>query len=208
MRVHTRHTPHCGVARILLSPGEAVQANADAMVASSFGVTETPPARGGVRSHGKGLPSVFNAPAEGGWLDLAPAVAGDVYPLEFDGKLGWSVRKGAVLARPSTLRHDQNWAAHGKLFGADNGFLDHYTGVGPLVLSAAGPVDQFTLEPGELVTVRPDYLLAYPDSVQCRLRAVDPSGPQSVATGEGLALDFAGPGTVLVQARNRRLSKA
>jgi len=27
-----------------------------------------------------------------------------------------------------------------------------------------------------------------------------------VRTGEGLAVDFAGPGTVLVQARNRRLS--
>jgi uncharacterized protein (AIM24 family) len=55
------------------------------------------------------------------------------------------------------------------------------------------------------VTIRPDFLLAYPDTVQSRLRAVDPAGPQSVRTGEGLAVDFAGPGTVLVQARNGRL---
>jgi uncharacterized protein (AIM24 family) len=76
------------------------------------------------------------------------------------------------------------------------------------VLAEPGPVDAFELAQGELVTVRPDYLLAYPDTVQCRLRALDPGGPQSVRTGEGLAVDFAGPGTVLVHARNRRLSHA
>ena len=76
------------------------------------------------------------------------------------------------------------------------------------MLTAPGPVDSFKLSPGEMVTVRPDYVLAYPDTLQCRLRAVDPSGPQSLKTGEGLVLDFAGPGTVLVQARNRRVSHA
>ena len=205
MRVITRHSPNFGVVRVLLSPGEAVQAAGTAMVASSFGMTETPPSRGGSRSHGKSGPSVFNAPAEGGWIDFAPDGAGDVYPLEFDGTTGWCVRSGAILARPATVRMDQGWNALQKLFGADSGFLDHYSGMGPLVLSAAGPVDAFDLAPGELVTIRPDFLLAYPDTVQSRLRAVDPAGPQSVRTGEGLAVDFAGPGTVLVQARNGRL---
>ncbi|MEC3982570.1 AIM24 family protein [Amycolatopsis sp. H20-H5] len=205
MRVHTRHTPNFGVVRVLLSPGEAVQADGETMLASSFGVTETTPARGGSRA-GKGIPSVFNAPADGGWIDFAPLRPGDVYPLELDGTVGWSVSREAILARPASVRLDQGWAPLQKLFGADSGFLEHFSGTGPLVLSAPGPVDAFELAAGELVTVRPDFLLAYPDTLQCRLRAVDPSGPQSVRTGEGLALDFAGPGTVLVQARNRRLS--
>lgn len=201
MEVHTRHTPAFGVARVVLAPGEAVQAGADAMLASSFGVVEVPPSRGGVRSHGKGAPSVFTAPAEGGWIDLAPTGAGDVYPLEFDGTTGWCVAKDAFLARPATVRRDDGWQALQALFGGDSGFLEHYSGVGPLVLASAGPVDAFTLQAGELITVRPGFLLAYPDAVQCRLRAIDPSGPQSVRTGEGLTLDFAGPGTILVQAR-------
>jgi uncharacterized protein (AIM24 family) len=203
MQVQTRHAPTFGVARVLLSPGEAVQAVADTMVASSFGVVETPPSRGGSRAHGRGAPSVFNAPAEGGWIDFAPAHPGDVYPLEFDGKSGWSLVPGAILARPSTIRADPGWQALQKLFGGDAGFLEHFSGQGQLILAAAGPVDAFELAPGELVTIRPDYLVAYPDTVQCRLRAVDPSGPQSIRSGEGLALDFAGPGTVLVQARKR-----
>ncbi|MFI5608373.1 AIM24 family protein [Amycolatopsis sp. NPDC051903] len=206
MRVHTRHTPNFGVARVLLAPGEAVQSAADTMLATSFGVREgAPPGRGGSRKPGL---SVFTAPAEGGWVDLAPIGPGDVYPLELTGSTGWSVHHDAVLARPASVRHDQAWAPLQQLFGADSGFLDHYSGTGPLVLTAPGPVDSFELKPGELVTVRPDYVLAYPDTLQCRLRAVDPSGPQSLRTGEGLVLDFAGPGTVLVQARNRRVSRA
>ncbi|MGW4398776.1 AIM24 family protein [Amycolatopsis nivea] len=203
MRVHTRHTPGFGVARVLLAPGEAVQAAAESLLASSFNVAETNQNRGR-----KGGRSVFTAPKEGGWVDLAPLGPGDVYPLELTGSTGWSVHREGVLARPSTVRVDQNWAPLQQLFGADSGFLEHYSGRGPLLLTAPGPVDSFDLGRGEIVTVRPDYLLAYPDTLQCRLRALDPSGPQSLRTGEGLVLDFAGPGTVLVQSRNRRLSQA
>lgn len=204
MQVRTRHTPGFGVARVTLAPGEAVQALADSVIASSFGITEVPAARGGLHGQSRRGPSVFTAPAKGGWLDLAPDGPGDVYPLEFDGRIGWSVARNAFLARPSTVRVDNHWQALQTLFGGDNGFLEHYSGTGPLVLASPGPVDQLTLEPGELITVRPQFLLAYPDTQQVRLRAVDPSGPQSIRTGEGLALDFAGPGKILVQARKSR----
>lgn len=201
MQVHTRHTPAFGVARVLLAPGEAVQAGSEAMLASSFGIIETRPNRGGTRAHGTVPPSVFSAPAEGGWIDLAPRHAGDVYPLELNGTTGWCVAKNAVLARPATVRVDQPWPGLQVLFGGDRGFLTHYSGAGALVLACAGPVDAIGLEPGELVTISPRSLLAYPDSLQCRLRALDQSGPQSVDSGDGLAVDFAGPGTVLLQAR-------
>lgn len=201
MQVRTRHTPSFGVARVTLAPGESVQALADSMIASSFGVTEVPAARGGLRGKGRGGPSVFTAPARGGWIDLAPNGPGDVYPLEFDGRTGWCVARQAFLARPSTVRADTAWQGLQTLFGSDAGFLEHYSGTGPLVLACPGPVDQLTLEPGELITVRPEFLLAYRDTQQVRLRAVDPSGPQSIRTGEGLVLDFAGPGKILVQAR-------
>jgi uncharacterized protein (AIM24 family) len=201
VQVKTRHTPNFGVVRVILAPGEAVQAPGDTMIASSFGVTEVPASRGGLRGQGKGGPSVFTAPQKGGWVDLAPAGPGDVYPLEFDGRTGWCVAREAFFARPSTVRLDAGWQGLKTLFGSDSGFLEHYSGTGPLVLSCPGPVDQLTLERGELITVRPGFLVAYPDTLQVRLRAIDPSGPQSIRTGEGLALDFAGPGRILVQAR-------
>ncbi len=194
MRVLTRHTPTSGVARIVLAAGEAVAAPADSLLAASYGIADT--------REGKGS-SVFTAPAQGGWVDLAPEVAGDVHPLELDGRNGWSVARDAVLARPATVRQDHPWPALRTLFGNDSGFLRHYSGTGPLVLAARGPVDSLKVGPAEIITVNPLFLLAYPDEAEVRLRAVDPARPQSVRTGEGLALDVAGPATVLVQTRRR-----
>lgn len=200
MEVHTRHTPTFGVARLVLAAGESVRAEQSAMLASSFGIAITPDGRSGTRTKGKGA-AVFTAPPDGGWLDLAPPGPGDVYPLELDGKRGWCVARDVVLAQPPTVQRDATWPGLTALFGSDAGFLEHYSGYGSLVLNCAGPIDAFELAQGELISMTPPYLLAYPDGIQARLRAIDPAGPQSLRTGEGLVLDFAGPGTVLSRAR-------
>ncbi|OLF09381.1 hypothetical protein BLA60_19610 [Actinophytocola xinjiangensis] len=199
MQVRTRHTPASGVARLLLAPGEAVQADYAAMLATSYNVLITP-ARGG--SRGKVRRAVFTAPPEGGWVDVAPALPGDLYTLQLDGLSGWCVQRGSWLAAAATVRVEPQWPGFRGLFGSDTGFLEHVAGDGALVLAACGALDVVTLEAGELITVEPTYLLAYGETTQARLRAVSPSLPQSLRTGEGLLLDFAGPGQLLIQTRN------
>jgi uncharacterized protein (AIM24 family) len=199
VQVRTRHTPASGVARLLLAPGETVQADYSAMLATSYGVIVTP-GRGG--SRGKARRAVFTAPAEGGWVDVAPALPGDVYPLQVDGTTGWCVQRGSWLAAAATVRAEPQWPGFRALFGTEVGFLEHVSGDGALVLAPCGALDVVSLDAGELITVEPTYLLAYGEATQCRLRAVSPSLPQSLRTGEGLLLDFAGPGKLLVQTRN------
>ncbi|MFI7676086.1 AIM24 family protein [Actinophytocola sp. NPDC049390] len=206
MQVRTRHTPAFGVARLLLAPGEAVQADYAAMLATSYGVVVD--VRGKASSRGRSVKAVFTAPAEGGWVDVAPALPGDVYTLELDGVNGWCVSRGGWLATPATVRTDPNWAGFRNLFGAEAGFVEHVSGVGTLVLAACGALDMVTLDQGELITVDPAYLLAYSEMTQSRLRAVSQSMHQSVRTGEGLLLDFAGPGQLLIQTRNPRAMAA
>ena len=206
MQVRTRHTPAFGVARLLLAPGEAVQADYASMIATSYGVVVDVRARGGSRS--RSARAVFTAPAEGGWVDVAPALPGDVYTLELDGVNGWCVSRGCWLAAPATVRTDPQWSGFRNLFGAETGFVEHVSGVGALVLSACGTLDVVSLDQGELITVDPAYLLAYSELTQSRLRAVSQSMPQSVRTGEGLLLDFAGPGQLLIQTRNARAMTA
>lgn len=203
MEVQTRHVPAFGVARIVLAAGEQVVAEQGAMMAGSFGMA---PAPGEGRSRHDAT-AVFTAPAEGGWLDLAAASPGDVCALELDGSTGYCVAAGAVLARAATVRRDPQWPGLRALFGSDTRFLEHYSGAGTLLLCASGAIDEFVLQAGELVTMTPGFVLGYPDTVQCRLRAVDPAAPQSVRTGEGLAFDFAGPGTVLSRSRNPYLAR-
>jgi uncharacterized protein (TIGR00266 family) len=206
VQVRTRHTPAFGVARLLLAPGEAVQADYAAMLATSYGVVVDVRGRGG--SRGRSVRAVFTASAEGGWVDLAPSLPGDVYSLELDGVNGWCVSRGCWLAAPATVRTDPQWAGFRNLFGAETGFAEHVSGLGTLVLAACGSLDVVTLEQGELITVDPSYLLAFSEKTQSRLRAVSQSVPQSVRTGEGLLLDFAGPGQLLIQTRNARTMAA
>ena len=206
MQVRTRHTPAFGVARLLLAPGEAVQADYASMLATSYGVVVDVRSRAG--SRGRSVKAVFTAPAEGGWVDVAPALPGDIYSLELDGVNGWCVSRGGRLAVPATVRTDPNWAGFRNLFGAETGFVEHVSGVGTLVLAACGSLDMVTLDQGELITVDPSYLLAYSEMTQSRLRAVSQSVHQSVRTGEGLLLDFAGPGQLLIQTRNARAMAA
>ena len=101
--------------------------------------------------------------------------------------------RGSWLAAAASVRADGQWPGFRDLFGADVGFLEHVAGSGAVVLACCGSLDVVALEAGELVTVDPSYLLAYTAQTQSRLRAVSPQLPQSVRTGEGLLLDFAGP---------------
>lgn len=204
MQVRTRHTPAFGVARLMLGPDEAAAVELDTLVASSFGVRIEPRGRGGLRGRSRSGQAVVTAPADGGWVDVAPALPGEVSTLDLDLGAGWCVTRGALLARSATIRADPAWAGFHPLFGTEPGFLEHLSGTGAVVLACCGALDVISLEPGELVSVDPAYVLAYPQEIQMRLRAVDPSLPQSVRTGAGLMLDFAGPGGVLTQTRNAR----
>jgi len=121
-----------------------------------------------------------------------------------DGLTGWCVARRGVLASAATVVSNTAWSGFRALFGVDIGFLEHASGTGSLVLSCCGMVDMVTLDSGELITVEPGHLLAYTDHTQARLRAASQSLPQSVRTGEGLVLDFAGPGQLLTQTRSPR----
>jgi uncharacterized protein (TIGR00266 family) len=200
LQVRTRHTPAFGVARLLLAPGEAVQADYDAMLSASYGVLIDVRPRGGARGR-KSHPAVFTAPPEGGWVDVAPALPGEVYTLELEGASGWCVARGNWLAASSTIRQDPAWQGFRGMFGADQGFLEHVSGQGSVVLTACGAIDVVNLEPGAAITVTSGSLVAYTESVQTRLRVVNQQMNQSMRTGEGLLLDFAGPGQVLTQTR-------
>jgi uncharacterized protein (AIM24 family) len=197
LQVRTRHTPAFGVARLLLAPGEAVQAEYDAMLSASFGVLIDMRPRG----RHKGYAAMFTAPPEGGWVDLAPSLPGEVYTLELEGVGGWCVARGSLLAASGMIRQDPGWPGFRPMFGAEQGFLEHMSGQGSVVLTSCGALDVVNLEPGAAITVTPGSLVAYTENVQSRLRAVSQSVNQSMRTGEGLLLDFAGPGQVLTQTR-------
>lgn len=206
MQVRTRHTPTFGVARLLLAPNEGVLTGAGALVATSYGIGIDRASGTSFRQLARSWrdAEICTAPVEGGWVDVAPGLPGDLYVLDLDGITGWCLARDSWIAAAGTVRLETSWPGFRQVFGGDVGFLAHADGSGQLVLSCFGALDLVTLAPGELITVNPAYVVAYPETVQCRLRAVQPGVEQSVKTGEGLVIDFAGPAQLVTQTRGPR----
>jgi len=212
VQVQTRHGPSFAVARLLMAGGEPVKVEAGGALATSYGVMiDARPPRGVLKSLTRaalGGESLFvatcTAPPQGGWVDVAPNLPGDLHTVELDGSAGWCVTRGSWLASAAGVHLDVRWGGFVNLFGGEGGFLVHVAGHGPIVISCYGALDAITLGPGELVTVDTGHVVAYADTVQSRIRPVSQGAVQSIKSGEGLVFDFAGPGRVLIQTRSPR----
>jgi uncharacterized protein (AIM24 family) len=195
LQVRTRHTPTFGVARLTLAPSESALIDPASVVATSYGL--------GVERKGRGGAGTCTAGVEGGWVDLAPPLPGDLHVLELDGSTGWCVAGDGWLGAAGTVSVESTAPPLRALFGGDDGgFLRFVHGRGAVVLACYGMLDVVTLEAGELVTIDSGHVVGFADTVQCRLRALVPDAPQSVRTGRGLVFDFAGPALVLTRTRS------
>jgi len=200
------------VARLLLAPGEPVRVEAGAMLATSYGVVVEAKMHGGLlKSLARAalggesfFVSTYTAPEQGGWIDVAPNLPGDVQVVELDGSMGWCITRGSWLASASGVDLETQWGGFRNLFGGEGGFLVHAAGHGPVLVSCYGALDVIMLQPGEFVTVDTGHVVAYADSVQSRVRPISQGMVQSMKSGEGLVFDFAGPGQVFTQTRNPR----
>jgi uncharacterized protein (AIM24 family) len=198
VQVRTRHTPTFGVARLVLAPGEMVLADPLTVVATSYGLAVE------VKGTGAKAVALCTAGTEGGWIDAAPVLPGDLHLVELDGTHGWCVSRLGWIASSSTVAMNPEAPPLKALFGGLEGFLNYAHGQGSVVLACYGALDLVTLAAGEAVTIGSDHVVAFADTVQCRLRSSAPDGAQSIHTGEGLVFDFAGPGAVLTQTRGPR----
>ncbi|HEY2063900.1 TIGR00266 family protein [Amycolatopsis sp. NBC_01480] len=210
MQVSVRHQPAFAVARLALAPGEPVQVESGAMMATSSGVTVQSQAQGGIM---KGLGraflggesffiSTFTAPQNGGWVDVAANLPGDVQIVNLDGATGWCVTRGCWLASSHGVQTETRWGGMKNLMGGEGGFLSHATGQGQLLVACYGAMETVTLQPGETITIDTGHVVAYADTVQYQIRKAAQGAIQSMKSGEGLVFDFAGPGQVMVQTRN------
>lgn len=210
MQVQIRHQPSFAVARLLLAPNEPAQVESGAMVATSYGMHMQASTQGGVM---KGLGraflggeslfvSTYTAPPNGGWVDVAGGLPGDIRVIEMDGRVGWCVTRGSWLANSHAVHLETKWGGFSNLFGGEGGFLTHAQGQGQLVVSCYGAIDVVNLQPGEYVTIDSGHVVAYADTVQSQLRKVSQGVIQSLKSGEGFVFDFAGPGQILTQTRN------
>ena len=210
MRVETRHTPSFGIARCTLGGGESVKVEAGAMMAMSAGMDLKSKAEGGVFKSLKRAAlggesfflTTYNAPSQGGWVDVAPRLPGDLVTFDVTADLSYEIQKGSWLASSMDITLDTKWGGFKNLFGSEGGFVVRASGSGPLVLGCFGALDKWELAAGESITVDTGHMVAYQDSVAMNLRKVTGGMVQSFKSGEGIVFDFTGPGVVYTQTRN------
>lgn len=181
------------------------------MVAHSYGVQLSARAEGGVisglRRSVLGGESFFvttyTAPAEGGWVDMAGVLPGDVVSLDITPERPFYLARGNWIANASTVTIDTQWGGMASLFGGEGGFGIKASGSGQALVSVYGAIDVFDLQPGQPVVIDTGHVVAYDLGMQFRMRrAVAGRTIQSMKSGEGFVFDFTGPGRVLLQTRN------
>ena len=210
MDVTTRHTPSFGVARIGFAAGEHIKVESGAMYAMSAGVALESKMDGGFfkaakRAVGGGesfFVSTYTAPAQGGFVDVAARLPGDLLTIDVTPDKAMFVSRGSWLASAPEIALDTKWGGFKNLFGGEGGFILRAAGAGSLVMACYGALETWDLQAGQAITIDTGHMVAYEETVQMSIRKAAGGLVQSFKSGEGLVFDFVGPGKVMTQTRN------
>ncbi len=211
METHLRHNPSFAVARLFLQPNEPIKVQSGALMAHSPGMQVDAKMEGGliaglkrsVLSGESFFVTTMTAPPQGGWVDIAGVLPGDIIPLEIAPQRPFFITRGCWLANSHGVTTDSKWGGAQNLFGGEGGFGLQARGQGTVVLSVYGALEAMDLQPGEQVVIDSGHVVAYDLGMTFQLRQA--AGGQlwkTVKSGEGFVFDFFGPGRVLLQSRN------
>nr|WP_205254572.1 MULTISPECIES: TIGR00266 family protein [Halorussus] len=207
MRHEISYRPTFAQLSVSLDRGEAVRAEAGAMLSHTAGIDVRTGTDGGLLGSLKR--SVFGGESfflntfearEPGSVTFAPRLPGDV--IERD--LGYEplfVQSSSFLAGTPSVDLDTKFGGFRTFFAGEGLFLLRLAGPGSAFLSSFGAIDEVPLAAGERVVVDTGHVVAFEASVDYSVRRV--GGLRStLLSGEGLVVEFEGPGTVWTQSRS------
>lgn len=208
MRSEVLYRPAFAVARVVLASGEAVRAEAGAMVSMSANVNIETSATGGFLKSLKrsvlGGESFFlnTFRANGGEAEVlfAPPLAGDIVMLDVPPQ-GLMVQSGSFLVGDMDITVDTKWGGAKSFFASEGLILLRLSGQGQALVSSYGAIHEIDLAAGQRYTIDTGHLVAFDEGMQYNVRRV--GGLKSTLfSGEGLVVDIQGPGKLLMQTRS------
>jgi uncharacterized protein (TIGR00266 family) len=209
MKYEFQHGPVFTTLTLKMNAGDQFRAEAGAMLGMSPTIELQAKAMGkgflgtlAAAAGGDGLfGSVFTARAAGEVI-LAPALPGDITQLALKGETvlahGHSYLAGAM---------DLTLSAQGSLksmFSGGGLFLNKISGTGDLFLTCVGAVFTRTLAAGEVFIIDSGHVVAFQETATYKVRKAAPGLFNTLASGEGLVVEFTGPGQIWGQTRNLR----
>jgi uncharacterized protein (AIM24 family) len=88
------------------------------------------------------------------------------------------------------------------MWGGEGGFLVRVTGQGQVAAACYGALDVVDLGAGEQMVLDSGHLVGYTDGVTFVTRKVAKGFVQTLKSGEGLVMEFTGPGRIWKKSRN------
>lgn len=223
MRYEIAHQPSYALAVLNLDAGEEIRCESGAMVSMSADLTLESKMNGGksggffgaalgaLKRSVLGGESFFittvRAHDRAGEVTLAPAVPGDVMALDLRGT-ALIVQGGSYLASGPGIDVDTTWGGLKGLIGGEGLFFLRISGQGAVFITSFGAIHKRVLSPGERYVVDSGHLVAYEEGMAMTTRMAASAGGffkravTSATSGEGLVMEFTGPGTVMLQTRN------
>jgi len=201
------YQPSYSLARVRLNAGEAITAEAGAMVSMSEGITIQTEVKGGLiaglkRSFLGGesfFLNTFKATAPGE-ITFAPPLPGDIVYFRLNGETIF-VQSSSYIASSPDISVDTKWAGAKGFFAKEGLFLLKIKGTGDLFLSSYGAIHEIKLKAGESYTIDNGHMVAFDESVNYKVKRV--GGLKSTLfSGEALVCAYTGQGRIFMQTRS------
>jgi len=207
MEYEILYRPSYSLLKIKMEPGEAISAEAGAMVSMSSGIEMETNMKGGFFKSLKrsmlGKESFFIntfKAIESGEVTFAPSLPGDIYAIELNNQTIYA-QSGAYIASSPQITVDSTWAGATSFFSKEGFFLLKISGTGKVFLSSYGAIHEIDLEPGQKYIVDNGHMVAFAEGIGWKVRRL--GGLKSTLfSGEGIVCEFTGPGRILVQSRS------
>ncbi len=208
MRAEILYRPSYSMAIVDLAPHEEIRVESGSMVSMTEGMKLKTQMEGGVlRSLTRSILggesfflNVFQAPAQGGQINLAPTMPGDMMILEMHGE-SLLVQSGSYVASSLGITIDTKWGGAQTFFASEGLVMLRARGEGLLILSSYGAIHPIDLAPGQQYTIDTGHLVSFSEGMGFRVRTA--GGVRStLLSGEGLVVDLTGPGRVYMQTRS------
>lgn len=208
MQTNILYRPAYSLTSIKLGPNEEVRVEGGSMVSMSADLTLETKAEGGLlKSLARSVlggesffVNTYRAGAQGGELNVAPSLPGDMAALNLNGET-LLVQSGSFVACEKTITLDTAWGGAKTFFASEGLIMLRATGTGQLILSSYGAIHEMELAAGQRYVIDTGHLVAFSANIGFQVRRV--GGIKSTLfSGEGLVVDLTGPGRVLLQTRS------
>jgi len=208
MDIQILYKPAYSMGVLKLAPNESVRVESGSMVGMSQGISLQTQATGGVlKSLARSMlggesffQNVYQAPAAGGEVLVAPSLPGDLYALDL-ANMNILIQSGSYVASEEGVTIDTKWGGARTFFASEGFIMLKAGGRGKILMSSYGAIHEVALTAGQVFTVDTGHLVAFSESLGFNIRRV--GGIKSTLfSGEGLVVDLTGPGRLLMQTRS------